>query len=73
MMMSRIEGRPLLGSWSMLVSGVGEETLELKQVPGEVGTERTTLSVLVFAAFAPLPGKRWCWQLVALLSEKHGI
>ena len=72
MMMSRIEGRPLLGRRSMLVSGVGEETL---QVPGEVGTERTTLSVLVFAAFASLPGKQlqWCWQLVALLSEKQGI
>ena len=70
MMMSRIEGRPLLGSWSMLASGVGEETLE---VPEEVRTERTTLSVLVFAAFASLPGKQWCWQLVALLAEKQGI
>ena len=57
----------------MLVSGVGEETLELEQVPGEVGTERTTLSVLVFAAFASLPGKQSCLQLVALLSEKQGI
>ena len=73
MMMSRIEGRPLLGSWSMLVSGVGEETLELELVSGEVRTERTTLSVLVFAAFASLPGKQSCWQLVALLSEKQGI
>ena len=70
MMMSRIEGRPLLGRRSMLVSGVGEETL---QVSGEGGTERTTLSVLVFAAFASLPGKQWCWQLVALLSGKQGI
>ena len=58
----------------MLVSGVGEETLELEQqVPGEVGTERTTLSVLVFAAFASLPGKQSCLQLVALLSGKQGI
>ena len=70
MMMSRIEGRPLLERRSMLVSGVGEETL---QVPGEVGTERTTLSLLVFAAFASLPGKQSCWQLVALLSGKQGI
>ena len=57
----------------MLVSGVGEETLELELVSGEVRTERTTLSVLVFAAFASLPGKQWCLQLVALLSEKQGI
>ena len=70
MMMSRIEGRPLLERRSMLVSGVGEETL---QVPGEVGTEKTTLSLLVFAAFASLPGKQSCLQLVALLSGKQGI
>ena len=57
----------------MLVSGVGEETLELKLVPGEVRTERMTLSLLVFEAFAFLPGKQWCWQLVALLSGKQGI
>ena len=54
----------------MLVSGVGEETL---QVPGEVRAERTTLSLLVFAAFASLPGKQSCLQLVALLSGKQGI
>ena len=36
----------------MLVSGVGEETL---QVPGEVRAERTTLSLLVFAASLPAP------------------